>query len=79
MVSAGGFEPPTSCSQGTRAPSCAIRRKLVDVDGFEPPCPKDLGYSQAQSTALPHIRIELVEKIGFEPMTPCLQGRCSTN
>jgi hypothetical protein len=39
-------------------------------------CPED-DYPLAEREAEP--RCFLVETIGFEPMTPCLQSRCSTN
>ena len=57
-------------------------RILVGLSGLEPPTSR---LSGARSNLLSYkpmsvlIDFSLVEMMGFEPMTPCLQGRCSPN
>ena len=48
---------------------------ILPTDGLEPPtCPHRMG------TALPtELRQYMVDPTGLEPVTPCLQGRCSPN
>ena len=48
---------------------------LVGSNGLEPSTSRLSGVCSNQLSYEPI----LVEVIGFEPMTPCLQGRCSTN
>ena len=45
------------------------------TNGLEPSTSRLSGVCSNQLSYEP----VLVEVIGFEPMTPCLQGRCSTN
>ena len=65
-------------------------RILVGTSGLEPPtsrlsgvCSNQLSYvpiilSQSVSRLRPRLqRMLLVEVSGIEPLTPCLQGRCS--
>ena len=49
-------------------------RRLVGSSGLEPPTSRLSGVCSNQLSYDP-----VVEVIGFEPMTPCLQGRCSTS
>ncbi len=58
---------------------------LVGSSGLEPPTSRlsgarsnHLSYEPISlSVYLLSISLPLVEMMGFEPMTPCLQGRCS--
>ena len=50
-------------------------RTLVGSNGLGPSTSRLSGVCSNQLSYEPI----LVEVIGFEPMTPCLQGRCSTN
>ena len=61
--------------------------KLSDMglSGLEPPtsrlsgaCSNLLSYKPVSSLD-PSRSVPLMEMMGFEPMTPCLQGRCSPN
>ena len=58
------------------------KQALVGLSGLEPPtsrlsggCSNQLSYKPVDLPAVS----TLVEMMGFEPMTPCLQGRCSPN
>ena len=63
MVGLNGLEPSTSRLSGARS--------------------NHLSYEPIQLRFLvplsPETSLSLVEMMGFEPMTPCLQGRCSPN
>ena len=50
-------------------------RTLVGSNGLGPSTSRLSGVCSNQLSYEP----VLVEVIGFEPMTPCLQGRCSTS
>ena len=50
-------------------------KSLVGSNGLGPSTSRLSGVCSNQLSYEPL----LVEVIGFEPMTPCLQGRCSTN
>ena len=64
MVGLSGLEPPTSRLSGVRSNRLS----------YKPICPASRSFAfQAVFTRLPW----LVEINGFEPMTPCLQSRCS--
>ena len=54
-------------------------KKVVGEDGFEPPNPKELIYSQPRlATSLfaqvmfLHVNCKMVDAAGFEPVTPAL-------
>ena len=50
-------------------------RSLVGSNGLGPSTSRLSGVCSNQLSYEPI----MVEVIGFEPMTPCLQGRCSTS
>ena len=63
-----------SAYKGTRkAKQRSIKQKLVGLSGLEPPTSR---LSGGRSNRLSY-KPMLVEIIGIEPMTPCLQSRCS--
>ena len=58
---------------------------MVGPDGLEPSTPRlssacsnQLSY-EPKEMDLPYLESTLVEPTGFEPVTLCLQSRCSTN
>ena len=53
----------------------SLARSLVGSSGFEPPTSRLSGARSNQLSYEP----ALVEMNGLEPMTPCLQSRCSPN
>ena len=63
LVGSSGLEPPTSRLSGV----CSNQLSYEPVDGG--------GKRIRTDDPLPW----MVEVNGFEPMTPCLQGRCSTS
>ena len=56
-------------------PTYFFNKSLVGSNGLGPSTSRLSGVCSNQLSYEP----VLVEVIGFEPMTPCLQGRCSTN
>ena len=69
LVGSSGLEPPTSCLSGTRS-------NLLSYE------PVDFLLNRHLSVSVPlfpHLASlsRLVEMKGIEPLTPCLQGRCS--
>ena len=54
---------------------CAFPLRVVGSNGLGPSTSRLSGVCSNQLSYEPI----LVEVIGFEPMTPCLQGRCSTS
>ena len=52
-----------------------LKKELVGSNGLEPSTSRLSGVCSNQLSYEPI----MVEVIGFEPMTPCLQGRCSTS
>ena len=56
-------------------PTYFFNKSLVGSNGLGPSTSRLSGVCSNQLSYEPL----LVEVIGFEPMTPCLQGRCSTN
>ena len=88
VVGSSGLEPPTSRLSGARSnhlsyepiklnpvylftlaflPIRSLHLQVLSLRFLFPPC--DIGCQLCW----------LVEMMGFEPMTPCLQGRCSPN
>ena len=63
-----------SCGCDGFSPSFSLR-SLVGSNGLGPSTSRLSGVCSNQLSYEP----VLVEVIGFEPMTPCLQGRCSTS
>ena len=65
LVGSSGLEPPTSRLSGARSNHLSYEPiQFFDVS---------LVYSRLPTLS------SVVEMMGFEPMTPCLQGRCSPN
>jgi hypothetical protein len=71
-----------------RAPNaCYVPSCQRTKPGLQRPASKPLGSSEIRSTqvfclfqrAFQRCLRQLVEPVGFEPTTPCLQSRCSTN
>ena len=56
---------------------------MVGLDGLEPSTSRLSGVRSNHLSYRPlfylvvSVQFILVEMMGFEPMTPCLQGRCS--
>ena len=67
LVGPSGLEPPTSCLSGTRS-------NLLSYEPLSLVIHLVFGSIASYLAARPS---GLVEMMGFEPMTPCLQGRCS--
>ena len=67
MVGLSGLEPPTSRLSGARSNLLSYKPIFPGVIRFLHPALHSL------------LNVVLVEMMGFEPMTPCLQGRCSPN
>ena len=65
----------TKCSSHFRSPFSQQQLGLVGSNGLGPSTSRLSGVCSNQLSYEP----VLVEVIGFEPMTPCLQGRCSTS
>ena len=64
--------------------SCSLLVSLVGTSGLEPPTSRlsgarsnHLSYAPLWLFLAVPLLIPLVEMMGIEPMTPCLQGRCS--
>ena len=66
LVGSSGLEPPTSRLSGARSNHLSYE-------------PIKLTSMYLVSLAFILRLLPLVEMMGFEPMTPCLQGRCSPN
>ena len=71
LVGSSGLEPPTSRLSGVRSNQLSYE-----------PIQSDPGRFSALETSARELRFlcpteKLVEMNGFEPMTPCLQSRCS--
>ena len=62
LVGSSGLEPPTSRLSGARSNHLSYEPMLV------------FGVSRLSNLSR---SLGLVEMMGIEPMTPCLQGRCS--
>ena len=56
-----------------------VKVLLVGSSGLEPPTSRLSGARSNPLSYEPSFALSLVEMMGFEPMTPCLQGRCSPN
>ena len=63
LVGSSGLEPPTSRLSGARSNHLS----------YEP----IQFFSMCLSSTLASVFLPMVEMMGIEPMTPCLQGRCS--
>ena len=85
LVGSSGLEPPTSRLSGARSNQLSYEPMADRGFPLRPPCPSlsspswvsvrfRLKKCRASGRAL-----RVVEMMGFEPMTPCLQGRCSPN
>ena len=64
-MGSSGLEPPTSCLSGTRSNHLSYEPLFLRVF--------------SRFLRFPSFLSHLVEMMGFEPMTLCLQGRCSPN
>ena len=88
LVGSSGLEPPTSRLSGARSNHLSYEPMLVfgvsrSLEPFAFPTSSIL-YHRAPHYGLQMCNVDpgrrhcrLVEMMGFEPMTPCLQGRCS--
>ena len=76
LVGSSGLEPPTSRLSGARSnhlsyePIVGLEGKAEGLDALASPLSSLLSTLAIRSIAL-------VEMKGIEPLTPCLQGRCS--
>ncbi len=52
-------------------------RRMVGLGGLEPPASPLSGVRSNHLSYRPNEHIKLVELTGIEPVTPCLQSRCS--
>ena len=93
LVGSSGLEPPTSRLSGVCSNQLSYEpmrlTSLREVSSMSSPCSLPVafpyGNRQTQSQCLASLRyvgcllslVPLVEMNGFEPMTPCLQSRCS--
>ena len=83
MAGVAGIEP---AHQGVKVPCLTAwlhpNKRVVGEDGFEPPNPKELIYSQPRlaTSLFTHVRTlarsplprKMVDAVGFEPTTPAL-------
>ena len=81
LVGSSGLEPPTSRLSGARSNQLSYEPILL---GTLTAFPISFPFSQSfhsqfrvTSMFLGRTHCVLVEMMGFEPLTPCLQGRCS--
>ena len=71
LVGLDGLEPSTSRLSGVRSNHLSYRPSTL-MASFVPSL-----SALADAPLLGTGSLRLVEMMGFEPMTPCLQGRCS--
>ena len=69
------FVYPFSTESGLHGSPFGFPLAVVGSNGLGPSTSRLSGVCSNQLSYEPM----LVEVIGFEPMTPCLQGRCSTS
>ena len=69
------FRFPKTTVSGLGCQCFPLQTLLVGSNGLGPSTSRLSGVCSNQLSYEPI----LVEVIGFEPMTPCLQGRCSTS
>ena len=74
VVGSSGLEPPTSRLSGARSNQLS----------YEPACRACPSSACIRAFTRFHHQLKslfttTMEMMGFEPMTPCLQGRCSPN
>ena len=72
LVGSSGVEPPTSCLSGMRSNLLSYEPLLLT----QPRSTFDLRFKSYEPLRFFQ---PMVEMKGFEPLTPCLQGRCSPN
>ena len=84
LLGLSGLEPPTSRLSGAR--SNQLSYKPAGAESARPVFVvlEAVLFSQPSTVKLVRfpclvIRLLGMEMMGFEPMTPCLQGRCSPN
>ena len=88
LVGSSGLEPPTSRLSGARSNHLSYEPMLVfgvsrSLEPFAFPTSSILYHRalhyglQMCNVVLGRRHCRLVEMMGIEPMTPCLQGRCS--
>ena len=82
LVGPSGLEPPTSCLSGTRSNHLSyepiFKHLFLRIVLSDDLCKRYDCFASYDSTPWRLNSYEfLVEMMGFEPMTPCLQGRCS--
>ena len=54
-----------------------IGNEVVGLSGLEPPTSPLSGVRSNHLSYRPKSRVQMVEPVGIEPTTPCLQSRCS--
>ncbi len=83
LVGRGGLEPPTSRLSGVRSNRLSYRPELILTTGQNRRRPGSGLEQTARRASVSQAAVRqacssiLVERIGIEPMTPCLQSRCS--
>src|SRR5690606_31298709 len=56
---------------------CAESSSVVSLGGVEPPASRLSGVRSYHLSYRPNVFSSVVEPVGIEPTTPCLQSRCS--
>ncbi len=74
MVGLSGLEPPTPTLSGW----CSNQLSYNPICARSLQCCKLFGFSSVAIFYEKVPDIKVVEVSGFEPLTPCLQGRCSS-
>ena len=75
LVGVSGLEPPTPTLSGW----CSNQLSYNPICARSLQCCKLFGFSSVAIFYEKVPDIKVVEVSGFEPLTPCLQSRCSTN
>ena len=80
-MGSSGLEPPTSRLSGARSNLLSYEPVLKSLVIF-PEIANRLAFGHLAlllQFPFPPVGASRLEMMGFEPMTPCLQGRCSPN
>ena len=79
-MGSSGLEPPTSRLSGARSNQLSYEPKGYAAFLKESLAKNFImGQFSVHSPEVPASLTRLLEMRGFEPLTPCLQGRCSPN